>query len=212
MMNFDFADLTLFHPCDLSEEAYQRALHASEILDRARIVSTFQEAIEPCDYVIGTSSIVHKKGKKHLRTPVQLDEITNKIRDKNGTIGVVFGREDYGLYNEEIAQCDILVNIPTSQEYPALNLSHAVGIVLYTMYIGLQEIPAVRTEIGSLEKEKLNQYYASVLDLINYPDHKRENTELMFQRLMGRAVPSTWEYHTLMGVFASIVKRLQKKK
>jgi len=211
MMNFDVEQLVLISPCELSDEVYRRALHASSIVDNAFCVSTLKEATADCDYLVGTSSIIHARGKKHLRTPVHLHEFVDSIRDIKGTVGLLFGREDYGLYNEEIAQCDILLNIPTSESYLALNLSHAVCIVLSYLYIGLQDIPAPRQEIGPMEKEKLFEYFSSVLDIIQHPDHKRENTELMFQRLMGRAIPTRWEYHTLMGVFSSILKRLQKR-
>jgi tRNA C32,U32 (ribose-2'-O)-methylase TrmJ len=56
-----------------------------------------------------------------------------------------------------------------------------------------------------------------LLDAIDYPPHKKEKTKVMFRRLIGRAVPTTWEFHTLMGVIDGAVKKatdgeLPKKK
>lgn len=211
MMNFNVHQLILVNPCLFTDETYSRALHAKPLLDNATIVSTFEEACDLCDYVAGTSSIIHHEQKKHLRTPVLLSEFAQRTMEVQGTIGIAFGREDYGLYNEEIAHCDILVHIPTNPEYLSLNLSHAVAVVLYQLYITQNPAPFEKRVIGSQEKQQFYQVFSSILDGIHYPEHKRENTEMLFQRLMGRAIPSTWEYHTLMGVFTKIVSLLQKK-
>ena len=47
---------------------------------------------------------------------------------------------------------------------------------------------------------------------INYPAYKKENTEIMFKRIIGRAIPSKWEYHTLMGVFSKTLEKIKNKK
>jgi TrmH family RNA methyltransferase len=129
-----------------------------------------------------------------------------------GSIGLVFGREDFGLYNEEIAACDLMVKIPSSTSYPALNLSHAVGIVLYTLYLTNQYSEEERRTLDSTEKRHLFQAFSALLESIDYPEHKKEKTKVMFKRLMGRSLPSKWEYHTLMGVIKTSADRLNKKK
>ena len=124
----------------------------------------------------------------------------------------MFGREDYGLFNEEIAACDIMVRIPTSERYASLNLSHAVALLLYTLYIKKNIYQKEKRVIGSVEKQKLYEFFAQLLEEIKYPEHKKENTEVMFKRVMGRAIPSTWEYHTLMGVLSRTLEQLNRKK
>ncbi len=210
MMNFDFESLYLVNPCALDDECYARAMHAQQILENARIFSSFTDAVSDLDYLIATSSVESLNEKHHLRNAFVLHELAEKIGQLEGNVGLVFGREDYGLYNEEIAACDALLKIPTSEAYLSMNLSHAVSLVLYTLYV--QKIsPKKRRTIGKLEKEKLYAFFTDLLEEIHYPEHKKENTEIMFKRIMGRAMPSTWEYHTLMGVFSGAVEQLKHK-
>lgn len=214
MMNFNVDKLYLVNPCELDNVCYARAMHATQILDNAKIFPSFEEAIKNLDYLVATSSVESKTDKKHLRNPVFLEDFAEKVYEAKGNIGLIFGREDYGLFNEEIAACDIMLKIPTSEYYPSLNLSHAVTIVLYSLYLKKAFIRKRRREIGAVEKEKLYEFFSQLLDDIEYPSHKKEHTKIMFKRIMGRAIPSTWEYHTLMGVFSRThgkIKRLQEK-
>lgn len=211
MMNFDFDKLYLINPCKINDECYGRAMHASKIIDEAKIFSSFKKGIKEIDYLVATSSIESKTDKRHLRNPVLLEDFADKIFDVEGKVGLVFGREDYGLYNEEIAACDTMLRIPSSESYLSLNLSHAVSLVLYSIYLKRAFIPRERRHIGKLEKTKLYEFFSDLLTEINYPKHKRENTEIMFKRLMGRAMPSTWEYHTLMGVISRTLEKISKK-
>lgn len=212
MMNFDVEHLYLVNPCGLDNICYARAMHATSILDNAKTFSCFEDAIKDLDYLVATSSIESKTDKRHLRNPVLLEDFSEKIFDVKGKVGLVFGREDYGLFNEEIAACDIMLKIPTSESYLSLNLSHAVTIVLYSIYLKKAIIPPRRRAIGSLEKQKLFEFFAQLLDDIEYQPHKKEHTKIMFKRIMGRAIPSKWEYHTLMGVFSKTLGKIKQKK
>ena len=211
MANFDFKNLYLVNPCKLDDECYARAMHASKILDDAAIFPKFGDAVKNIDYLVATSSIDSKNDKKHLRNALSLEELSKKIYEIDGKIGLVFGREDYGLFNEEIAVCDTMIRIPSSESYPSFNLSHAVALVLYSLYIEKKSKIKKRT-IGKIEKEKLYSFFSETLKEINYPEHKKENTEIMFKRIMGRAMPSKWEYHTLMGVFSKSLEKIKNKK
>lgn len=203
-MNFDVHRLILVNPCPIDDEAYRRAVHATSVLDNAFIVSSFQEACEKIDLVVGTSAIYTESEKKHVRIPLLLEDFIKKISHIEGTIGLVFGREDYGLFNDELASCDMLVTIPTSEAYPSLNLSHAVILALNQLYSfnkKTDELPNAPRRIDGEEKKLLLDSFSSLLDIINYPDHKKEKTIVMFTRMMGRALPTKWEFHSLMGVF-----------
>jgi len=210
MMNFDFSNLSLVNPCDLTDECYTRAMHASHLIDNAQTFQSFSEAIKNIDYVAATSSIESISDKKHLRNALHLETFVEKIKDVKGSVGLVFGREDFGLYNQEIARCDALLRIPTSEHYLSLNLSHAVSIVLFSLY-KRENAPKESRNIGKIEREKLYEFFSGLLGAIDYPSHKKENTEIMFKRIMGRAMLSTWEYHTLMGVLNKSVENLRKK-
>ncbi len=212
MMNFGFDKLYLVNPCELDDECYSRAVHAYEILEEVKIFSSFEEAIKNMDYLAATSSIESKTDKKHLRNPIIIESFAKKIFELEGKVGLVFGREDYGLYNEEIAACDVMLRIPTSDSYLSLNLSHAVSLVLYSIYIKREFIPKERRNIGKIEKGKLYGFFSDLLEETNYPEHKKENTKIMFKRMMGRAMPSKWEYHTLMGVFSRALGKIRNQK
>jgi tRNA/rRNA methyltransferase len=213
MMNFNVHQLLLVNPCPVDDEAYIRSVHATSILDDAIIVDSFEEAIKQVDFVVGTSAIYTDSEKKHVRIPLLLKDFTKKIKEVKGSIGLVFGREDYGLFNEELGLCDLLITIPTSESYASMNLSHSVCLVLYTLFSefeGKDHLPKSPVRMSGAEKRLLLDSFASLLEEINYPDHKKEKTKVMFTRMMGRAVPSKWEYHTLMGVFQQ-ARRYQKK-
>ena len=212
MANFDFYNLRLINPCELDDECYSRAMHAYKIIDDTKIFKSFKEAVKDIDYLVATSSIESKNDKRHLRNAVLLEDLADKIFKIDGKVGFVFGREDYGLYNEEIAVCDIMLKIPTSDSYPSLNLSHAVALVLYSLYVKKKAEPEQKRIIGKIEKEKLYTFFSELLNEINYPQHKKENTEIMFNRIMGRAMPSKWEYHTLMGVLSKSLEKMRNKK
>ena len=211
-MNFEFHNLYLVKPPKFDDECYSRAMHAQKILDDAQVFQSFNDAVGKLDYLVATSSIASQSDKKHLRNAVMLGDFGDKIFEVDGKIGLVFGREDYGLYNEEIAKCDIIVKIPTSESYHSLNLSHAVSLVLYSLYMKKTFTPKEKRQIGSVEKEKLYKFFSNLLDDIGYPDHKKENTKVMFRRMMGRSMPSKWEYHTLMGVFSKTLENIRKNK
>jgi len=212
MANFDFKNLYLVNPCELDDECHARAMHAYSIIDNAKIFTSFEDAIKDLDFLVATSSIESKNDKKHLRNAIILENLSEKLLEIEGKVGLVFGREDYGLFNEEIAACDVMLRIPTSESYLSLNLSHAVALVLYSFYISKKSELKQTIIIGKIEKEKLYNFFTELLEEINYPDHKKENTEIMFKRIMGRAIPSKWEYHTLMGVFSKTLKKVKNKK
>jgi len=210
MMNFDVSSLIVVAP-QMSldgDECRERAVHAQGILDSARVVSSFTESIEESDFVVGTSSIVSGSDRRHLRKAMSLMDFSDKIYDVKGCVSLVFGREDYGLLNQEIEACDILLQIPTSSVYPSLNLSHAVGVVLYSLFShGRKQQPVRR--VGRIEKELLYSHMVLLLDTINYPEYKKDKTVMMIKRILGRAMVSQLEYHTLMGVLRKTLDLLE---
>lgn len=212
MMNFNFERLYLVSPCELDDDCYSRSMHASSVVDNACVFSSFEEATSNLDLLVATSSIDTKSDKKHLRNPVFINEFSKKIFDIDGNVGLLFGREDYGLLNNEIAACDIMVKIPTSDRYHSMNLSHAVGIILYQLYLEHTNLPLKRRKLDHVEKTHLYATFSSLLDSIDYPVYKKAKTEVMFKRMISRSMPSKWEYHTLMGVLGTASKICKKKK
>ena len=211
MKNFGHADLVLVNPCELGGEARALAAHATDVLDGARIVKTISEALENSHLVIGATGIVGKSSSEHMRmpytSPEKLREQLSGISDEN-IITLLFGREDNGLYNDELRLCEVIVNIPLNAEYPVMNLSHAVAILLYELsHIECGEIELAET----FDCDLLYAHLDELLSDIGYPPHKHQKTSLMLKRIFGRAILMPREVHTLRGVLKYIQKRVQHK-
>jgi len=200
MKNFSVRNLILVKPPPIDDEARRRAMHGNDVLDNAKIVNTFDEAIAEMDYLAATSGVTNVSDKRHLRNPISPRKFANDVYELSGKIGLVFGRENFGLYVEELEKCDVVVTIPANPEYPIMNLSHAATVVLYELYVDKHPARELRHASG-FEKQKLQEKFEDMLDAIDYAKHRREGTSMMWKRLMGRAMPSKWEFSVLMGVF-----------
>ena len=197
MKNFGFTRLVLIDPCKIGDEALMRAAHARDVLENAERL-TFEEVCSRSSIVIATTGEVSKSVCNPMRMPYfSPNEIRDLIADIDGRISILFGRENWGLNNEEIQKSDIICTIPSAKEYPILNLSHAVGIVCYE----LAHLP--RGEYLLASREEMEYLYAhidSYLTLINHPDFKRQPTMLLIRRVLGRAMLTSRETTTLHGL------------
>ncbi len=210
MSNFGVRELILVNPCELADDAYRFAKHGRHIIEKAKTVKTFEEALDGLDLVIGTSGKPTENQKKFLRHPLTPAEFADHIGRKKGRVGIVFGRESQGLSNEELAKCDMLVTIPTADINPIMNISHAATVILYELY-SLGKGPMEKTLAGSIEKQTLNELWAELLDEINYPEHKKAKTKVMFRKIVARADLSQWEFHTFAGVVSRASKSIRRK-
>jgi len=205
MTNFDVTDLYLVNPCEMGDDAKRRAKHGQEVLRNAKTVSSLDEAVDGCFLVVGTSGIVTDRDRNYARIPESVREFSEHVRGYEEKIALVFGREDVGLLQEEVNKCDILIHVPTSERYPILNLSHSVGIVLYEMF-QTQNTLRRPEPADHKEKELMFSFFRDLLNAIDYSDVRRDATEVMFRRMMGRSIPTKYEYNTIMGVFGDASK------
>tara|TARA_S200000501_G_scaffold104789_1_gene98205 strand:- start:1043 stop:1882 length:840 start_codon:yes stop_codon:yes gene_type:complete len=136
LLNHGFDSLRLVlpvcHPDDI--EARNRAKHAGKILDSCQIYDSFEDAVEDCSLVVGTSGkreIGDKTQKRHFIYPWEFSE---RIYDVNQSIALVFGEEGKGLSIDDLLRCDYLVTLPTWEGYPITNLSHAVHTLTYELH------------------------------------------------------------------------------
>ncbi|MFC1752908.1 RNA methyltransferase [Thermoproteota archaeon] len=205
MKNFDFSELVMIDPkCSIGEDAHNRAKHAQEVLDGARVADW--SVLEEFDYVVGTTS---KIGRDYNipRNPVTPEELFDQV-DVSKKIAVLIGRESDGLHNSEIEKCDFIVAIPTSKEYPALNISHAVTIILYEFYkkFGSNKIDAHIEAISKTEKDQLMKMVGQVLDGMEFAtDQDRETQEKVWKRLVGKSFMSKREAFALMGFLRKLL-------
>jgi TrmH family RNA methyltransferase len=197
MKNFGFSSLVLVDPCPIGEEGESRAAHAQDVLRSAEVL-TLEDVFSQSDMVIATTGEVSKSVCHSMRMPYYSpDEIRELVRDIDGRVSILFGRENWGLNNREVERSDVICTIPTSPGYPILNLSHAVGVVCYA----LANLPRGEYLLASREEmEYLYRHIDSYLDLINHPGFKRQNTMLMMRRILGRARLTAREASTLHGL------------
>ncbi|MCL7475159.1 MAG: RNA methyltransferase [ANME-2 cluster archaeon] len=206
MKNFGFHDLVLVNPCDLGGQARAFAMHARDILENASVHSSIQEAFGDSNLIIAATGNPGMRVEEHIRTPAYTPaEIKAMLEGKNGTISILFGREDKGLNNDELKLCDIIMSIPTSFDYPSMNLSHSVAVVLYE----LCDIKAGNINLAQhFDLGLMYGHIREMLDDIDYPAHKKDKTMLMLQRILGRTRLTSREVQTIRGLLRRIQYRL----
>ncbi len=197
MKNFGFHNLVLINPPKLSMEAEARAVHAKEVLENAERI-TLNEVFARSNICIATTGGLAKSVTCPMRMPYySVAELREMIKEIDGRISILFGRENWGLNNEEIARCDIVCTIPTDEEYPILNISHAVGIVCYE----LAHIQRGKYKLASkTEMVSLYAHLGRFLEGIQHPVEKRKTTLLLARRVLGRTNLTVREASTLHGV------------
>lgn len=205
MKNFGYTDLVLVNPCKLEGEARAMSSHARDVLEGARITSTLEEAVKGTDLRIGTTGVASLKTGEHIRLPLYTPrELKERLKACNGTIAILFGREDSGFTNDELKSFDMLITVPTAEIYPIMNLSHAVAVVLYE----LSELEGGNNPLADgFDLQLLYGHLEELLDEIDYRPHKKDKTFLMLRRIFGRAGLTPREVQTLRGV----IRRIERK-
>ena len=132
MGNFAQTQLRLVTPKVSVDDpkAEAMAVSSKKILDAAVVFDSLEAATADCCTVIGTTANP-RDVIKHYLTP---RAFVNELPSMPGPIGIVFGPERTGLTTDQIALCNATVQIPVDPQFSSLNLSHAVGIVLYELY------------------------------------------------------------------------------
>ncbi len=128
-----FSDLRLVNPCDYLSTKAKMLAHAShDILDSAKVFTSLSEAIKDLDFTIATTA----KQRWVKLEIIPSNNLVTFLHEKGNTIsniGIVFGREESGLTNEEISICNRVSTIPLANPYPSINLAQTVMIYAYTL-------------------------------------------------------------------------------
>jgi len=218
LMNFGFSKLIIINPriSLASPEIEIVARRGIEIINHADLrFSSLQDLREEFDLLVGTTARVGSDYNLNRVALTSEEAFTNELYGDN--IGIVFGREQYGLTNEEINICDLLVCIPTSEEYPVLNLSHALSIVLYTLQYSVfsnqkqDSLKKQKHRVASInEREQLKYYFNQLIKEAKYHPEKQHIASKAFSNILSRGYVSGREVTTLMGVFKWINFNLRK--
>jgi len=204
MANFGFNKLLLIKPkCKLDDlDAIKRAKHAKHVLKKAKTITW--NGLKKYDYVIATTS---KLGSDYnlKRTPLNPEEISKKLNQKK-KIAIVFGREGEGLHNEEIKKCDFVMTIPSAKKYPTLNLSHAVGIMLYELSKKKKgKIGENITLIGKKEKDNLLKIIYQTINKMKFNTiGKKQTQKLLWKRMISKSFLTKRESFALFGYFKKL--------
>ncbi len=114
-----------------TREAAVTALHARDLLEGAIHCAGLPEALRGTALAAGVS---RRRGRWRKYFALDPEQLVERIAAARGPCALVFGRESDGLTDEELACCQLAVRIPSSPEFPSLNLSHAVQLLAYLLF------------------------------------------------------------------------------
>lgn len=213
--NFGAERLLLVAPrARLGTEARRRSMGGLAILRSAPRFANLDRAVADSDLVVGTTDLSTGRSTAYLRRSVSPERLGEILETIVGRVALVFGPEDNGLSRAELARCDLLVHIPARREFPTLNLSHAVGVVLYAVHRGRRPVSPDSTpapdvlELNGREKELFLERLGALLKRTGYPAHKRRGLILLFRRVLGRATPTEAELRMMLGLLRSVDRSL----
>lgn len=215
MKNMGLSHLTLVKPKQFPHaEASTRASGADDILANARVVETLEEGILGCQLVLATSARTRRLEWPSC-TPKEAATTIAQLPN-NYQAALVFGRESSGLTNDELALCHMQIHIPTVPQFSSLNLSAAVQIIAYEIYLlslsHTQHIVLEDRFVDMASTDDLNGFFKQLQQTmidVNFLD-ARQPRKLMhrLRRLFQRTKLSMTEINILRGFLSAIDKKL----
>ncbi len=227
--NMDFKNLCLVNPPELmTEEAKRFARNSIDVLDSAARFGSIRDAVSDKHFIVGTS----RRRSRRRGVFMTVEKGADLIFEMAGTskISLLFGREDRGLYNEEIEECAFLMTIPANREQPSLNLAQAVMIIAYEISMagmkgdegkeksGNERLLTARPPKTASQHELslLYERLENALRLIEYipPDNKFLRRKIMqnMKHCLGRAGLTDWEFNMFHGICRQIERKLGGEK
>lgn len=210
MKNMGLSQLYLVDPCEFPHpEAESRAAGGSDLLQQAVVVNTLEEAISDCPLVIGTSARNRNLPWPMLNARQCGEQVVRE--SSQGPVAIVFGRERMGLHNDELRQCHFHVAIDADPTYPVLNVSAAIQVICYEIWMAQQASVPPTTDEAPREypdQATLTHFYRhleTTLKQINFilPQHEGK-TMLKLQRFFNRGRPEVLELNMLRGILTAI--------
>ena len=200
------------------------AAGAADLIDQIEIVARLEDAIQDCQLVFGTSARSRTIPWPLLDARPAAEKSLHAVLKQQQEIAIVFGREDRGLTNEELAMANYHVTIPVNDDYGVLNVAQAIQVICYEMRMAAlqlieqpQDTQATMqvTESQSMQwdeplvtHDQMQQFYPhleKMLAEIEFMDPKNPRLlPLRLRRLFGRIQLDTMEYHLLRGIFTRV--------
>lgn len=216
MKTMGFSDLVLVRPrfADVvtHEEAIAFASGAQDILAAARVVETFDEAVNGCNFAAALSARL-REFSPPLTTPRKLT--AQLAADASLSAAFVFGSERYGLPNDIVEKCNALINIPANPDYSSLNLAQAVQLLAYEARLAGAGDTTPQTTTGfqgdAADLEQIAGMYAHLeqalvaIDFLDPANPKKLMSRL--RRLFSRTGLETEEVNILRGIARQILTK-----
>ncbi len=195
--NFGVKELSIVKPrAKLNgNKSIMFAKHAYDLLANAHLYNSIEDAASGCSIIIGTTGIWRVRSKVRF---MELNDAVKLVRSKyrNSTIALLIGRDDTGLRKSELEACDFAVHISTSRSYPVLNISHAIGILLYA-FGGKSTYPSSASkQPAAAEKEELFNAFDKLTEGKKIRD--RRMTQNIFRSMVRRADLNKEELHAMI--------------
>jgi tRNA/rRNA methyltransferase/tRNA (cytidine32/uridine32-2'-O)-methyltransferase len=225
MKNMGLFRLRLVSPGPLDEEKLRaRAVHAEDIWEGAQVFDSLGEAAADCSLLAGTTRRRGRKRKSVTLEPRALAAWLGERSSASGRIALVFGNERTGLEDAELDLCNIASHIPVSSAFPSLNLSHAVQIYAYELFMafggasgGIAESTAaanrpepVKGEWVPLDRPQVDALTSSITgtlaELGFYKHPGREEQTRFLRDMISRAGLTEREGNYLKNIFAKAAR------
>lgn len=210
LANFGFRSLRLVQPRVAPDhaDAIRLAVGGRAVLRAARTYPDLAAALRGCHYAIGTS---RRRGKdRMLHTLSTLHERLPSLAARQ-RVAVVFGSEEHGLHNDELSQCHDVVTIPSHDECPSLNLSHAVAVVAYELRRAEPNPPARSTPSLATTNacEQMYTHLQTAFAAIGFfPHHKPMSVMRELRACLSRARLTPQEVRIFRGIARQIMWRM----
>ena len=167
-----------------------RAIHAGDLWEKAESYDSLAAAIKDCSLVVGTTRRRGRHRKQLTMTPAELAAF---LKDRPGPAALVFGNERTGLEDAELELCNMASHIPADEIFPSLNLSHAVQVYAYELFMALArpEEEAVKGQWVPIDQEETGLLARNIVDKLKllgfYKQAGLEELERFFRDIFSRA-------------------------
>jgi tRNA/rRNA methyltransferase len=214
MKNMGLRELALVSPAEfLNDDGYKSAVGARDVLENALVFERLEDALNDANLVVGTT----RRAGKLRRLFCSVEELPEKVFPvlAEGRVAILFGREKDGLTNRETDLCSVLVNIPSSESFPSLNLSHAVAVVCYKLFIDAMifHVPYISRPAANAEIEGLLDYIEIVFTDVGFFSKGSPRYVIsLFRKIFGRALLDEEEIENLTYVFHRLHGLLKENK
>jgi tRNA/rRNA methyltransferase len=211
MANFGVTDLRLVAPRDgwPSDKARAAASGANHVIDGARVFATLDEAIADLSFVIATTRRPRDMTKRVEGPPEGLAELAAVAAQGGGT-GILFGRERWGLENDEVARATIIVTFPVDPQFASLNIAQSVLLMAYEWRrVALGALPPEGREVPPATREEVTGLWRHLVRVLETTGYFRpaDMEEKMRRNLFNILSDARWDRQqvkTLRGVLAHL--------